>query len=99
MPEKDEDRAKHKLRSGGMHIDRWGVFAGSLGNVRSCTPHTWYWLDVVRRGKHKLTCSSEKCPWEPLRARAIFFFGLTVITSRIQLEGGRWLALISSITF
>lgn len=85
-------------RSSWTCISCWGVFAYSVSSTCFCTSHTWYWSDAVRYCKYKLTCSSAKCPREPLHSEDIFSLGLTVITSRIQLEGGGRLALISPIT-
>lgn len=98
MPEKEGHIAKNKPGSGWRHINGWDMFAYSISSACFCTAQTAYWSAMVRYGEYKLTCSSGKCPWEPLYSEEIVSLGFTVIT-RIRWGGGRWLALISPITF
>lgn len=82
MREKEGDLTKNKPGSGWRCINCWGMFAYSISSACFCTSQTGYWSAVVRCGKYKLTCSSEKCPQKPLHSEEIVSLGFTVITSR-----------------
>lgn len=99
MPDKEGDRAKNKLRSSWIHINSWAVFAYGISLACSCILRTCYWSTVVRYCKYKLTCSSEKCPWDTFHSEETFSLGSTVISRRIQWEGGAWLVQMSPVTF